>query len=96
MLAWGRGREESIAYPNLPTCCYWEQVLDCTVGILVQEVQNGFAAHGRCRIGSQAMLWVLLGWKCNVPCILGHFWQNNTENCCEYWTGVDVQVIMTT
>lgn len=52
MLAWGRGRERSIAYPNLPTCCYWEQVLDCTAGFLVQEVQNGFAAHGRCRIGA--------------------------------------------
>lgn len=42
------------------------------------------------------MLWVLLGWKCNVPCVLGHFWQNTAENCCEHWTGVDVQVMMTT
>lgn len=39
------------------------------------------------------MLWVLLGWKCNVPCILGHFWQNKAENC---WTGMDVQVLVTT
>lgn len=66
------------------------------VGFLVQEVQNGFAAHGRCRIDARATLWALLGWTLDVLCILGDFWQNNEENCCEHWTRMDVWVLVTT